>query len=165
MDVLRGAASRPSSRRMASFTRPAAWVMAAKGQADVASTKCRRPSVRSTVIEHRESTPRRGPFTSMSRSVTRRIRCVNRRSAKESRRSAYSRRASTVSGRPTRIRNSTGMSTSDPLGSHFFRCRLRPAGIQGKLCARIGQLVHWLVGARRGATERKPFRVNATLSF
>jgi hypothetical protein len=98
----------------ASFNRPAARVTDAKGHAVVASTKIRRPSTRSTVIEHLESTPRRGPFRSEIRTITRRIRLSKRRSARDSRWDAYSRSVSVVSCRPARITNAIGSSIVDP---------------------------------------------------
>ena len=109
-ELSRCALPRSPLRRRTLLRRLAAWLTAANGHAEIALTKTCLPSTRSTLIEHRESTPRLGPLTSAIRTVMWRIRRSNRRRDKDSRCTAYSRNWSTVSACPARIRNSIGCS-------------------------------------------------------
>ena len=124
-DPARRGRCRSPSRRRTSLNRPDASVIAAKGQAAVASTKCRPPPTKSAVMEHRVSTPPRGPFRSTSRTVRERTRCVKRLRANEILRSAYSRKAPVTSLRLPRTTKSIGIF----IGIPPFATRLEPTPV------------------------------------
>jgi hypothetical protein len=87
-NVPRYVAARPSSRATASRSLAAARDTDAYGTAVVASTTTSRPLLRRAVIEQLVSTPRLGPFKSVTRIRTERILRSKRLNAIDSRRAA-----------------------------------------------------------------------------